>query len=219
MSNTNLLRKTHTNFGGGRTIFSKDAKTIEAKMASVVVYVIQQLKANYPEMDFQWHKNIRKDSDYYDLEGYTLQNKSASIRPDGGMITADNVPIFFGEVKNQGTNHIRIKEGLPRQSMGNGIERIYKNIVEIQHIMKKYSFMPYVIFVQGSDFHEGSSIIDRLSMLAPFNVFKIESTLPSVFVNINKNWKNDPILWTAEQMFNISYAACQESLRCISKNK
>lgn len=79
--------------------------------------------------------------------------------------------------------------------------------------------MPYVIFVQGSDFHEGSSIIDRLSMLAPFNVFKIESTLPSVFVNINKNWKNDPILWTAEQMFNISYAACQESLRCILKNK
>ena len=208
MSNTHLLRQTHSNFSGGKTIFSDGAKAIEGNMTSVVPLVMEQLENNYPSVTFKWHKTIKKDSEYYDLEGYTLQNKNASIKPDGGMITADDIPIFFGEVKNQGTNHLRIKEGLPKQSMGNGIERIYKNIVEIQHIMKDYSFMPYIIFVQGSDFHEGSSIVDRLSMLAPFNKLKIKGDLPSVYLALNTSWENDPKQWTAEDMKDICYNSC-----------
>ena len=208
MSHTQRLRETHSNFSGGKTIFSDGAKAIEGNMTNVVPLVIEKLENNYPSVTFKWHKTIKKDSEYYDLEDYILHSKNASIKPDGGMITANALPIFFGEVKNQGTNHLRLKEGLPRQSMGNGIERIYKNIVEIQHIMKDYNFLPYIIFVQGSDFHEGSSIVDRLSMLAPFNKLKTKGNLPSVYLALNSSWENDPIQWTAEQMLNICYESC-----------
>lgn len=210
MSNTTTLRKTHSDFGGGQTIFSKGAKDIEANLNSVVPLVMEQLKEDYPEYNIEHHKYIRKDSDFYDLDGYQLHNINANIKPDGGMITVNNCPVFFGEVKNQGTNHLRKREGLPRQSMGNGIERIYKNIVEISHIMKNYDIMPYVIFVQGSDFHRGSSIIDRLSMLSPFNQIKMTET--SVFIKINEKWDDEPLTFSAAEMYDIVYKQCYESI-------
>ena len=80
MSNTQTLRKTHSNFSGGKTIFSDGAKAIEGNMTSVVPLVMEQLENNYPSVTFKWHKTIKKDSEYYDLEGYTLQNKNASIK-------------------------------------------------------------------------------------------------------------------------------------------
>jgi hypothetical protein len=210
MSNTTTLRQTHSDFGGGQTIFSKGARDIEANLNSVVPLVMEQLKEDYPHYTIEHHKNIRKDSSFYDLMGYELHNPNANIKPDGGMITVNGYPVFFGEVKNQGTNHLRKREGLPRQSMGNGIERIYKNIVEISHIMKNYDCVPYVIFVQGSDFHQGSSIIDRLSMLSPFNQLKTTET--SVFIKINDNWDDEPKTFSAAEMYDITLERCKESL-------
>jgi type II restriction enzyme len=209
MSKSSLLRKTHSSFHGGQTIFSKDAKSIEAKLSTIVPLIIEALETQYPDVQFEHHKAIRKNSEYYELNGYELQNKNASIKPDGGMITANKIPIFFGEVKTQGTNHLRHKEGLSKQSMGNGIERVQKNTFEIQHIMKDYDYMPYIVFVQGSDFHKGSSIIDRISRLAPFNELKIKGDLPSVFIHINDNWYDDPIEWTSEDIYHLCLECCQ----------
>ena len=70
--------------------------------------------------------------------------------------------------------------------------------------------MPYVIFVQGSDFHQGSSIIDRLSMLSPFNVLKTTET--SVFIKINDNWDDEPKTFSAAEMYDITLQRCKESL-------
>jgi len=216
MTQSAMLRARQTAYGGGKTIFSAGAKEIEANLSQVLPHVIERLKEEHPDANIQWHKNILKTSDYYDLGDYTLQNKRAAIKPDGGMITFNGTPIFFGEVKNQGTNHLRIKEGLSRQAMGNGIERIYKNIVEIQHIMKDYSFMPYAIFVQGSDFHEGSAMVDRLSMLSPFNTLRVaNSHQPSVFLKINPSWDIDPELWAAEEIYGVCYDICKSSIDCI----
>jgi len=56
------------------------------------------------------------------------------MRPDGGIlyiVTKDEqkYPILITEMKNQGTNDLRLKEGKKKQAKGNAIERLGKNVI------------------------------------------------------------------------------------------
>lgn len=95
------------------------------------------------------------------------------MSPDGGILSlvgdgGDRYPILITEVKNQGTNDLRAVEGKPKQSAGNAIERLGKNVIGFRTAMLSEGIMPFVCFGYGIDFDVGSSILDRVVTIAMF---------------------------------------------------
>jgi type II restriction enzyme len=117
--------------------------------------IVANLRTNFPEIDFFYHFN------------------TSNIRPDGGILSilgknSIRYPILISEVKNQGTNDLRLQEGLPKQAMGNAIERLGKNVIGFRTALMHESIFPFVCFGYGYDFSEGSSILDRVVTIAMF---------------------------------------------------
>lgn len=97
----------------------------------------------------------------------------ASMNPDGGFLSITDgdgaeYPILISEVKNQGTNDLRLAEGKKPQAKGNAIERLGKNVIGVRAAMLGEGIMPFVCFGYGVDFGEGSSILDRVATIAMF---------------------------------------------------
>jgi len=119
--------------------------------------IVAELRHCYPEVDCHYHFD------------------SSSIRPDGGILYIQGAPkdklsypILIAEVKNQGTNDLRQKEGLPKQAKGNAIERLGKNLIGLRAALMRESVFPFVCFGYGCDFEKDSSILDRVSTMAMF---------------------------------------------------
>lgn len=107
-----------------------------------------------------------------DVEFHCHFSRSA-IRPDGGILRmvandGEQFPILIAEVKNQGTNDLRAKEGLPKQAKGNAIERLGKNVIGLRAAMRSETIFPLVCFGYGCDFVDDSSIRDRVTTIAMF---------------------------------------------------
>ena len=117
--------------------------------------IVAELRRTYPEIEFHYHFD------------------RSCIRPDGGILyirgkSGDEYPILIAEVKNQGTNELRIAEGLPKQARGNAIERLGKNLIGLRTALMRESIFPFVCFGYGCDFEESSSILDRVTTMAMF---------------------------------------------------
>ena len=119
--------------------------------------IVGELRQTYPDVEFHHHF----DNTY--------------IRPDGGILFIESshegamsYPILISEVKNQGTNDLRAREGLPRQARGNAIERLGKNVIGLRTALMRESIFPFVCFGYGCDFEDVSSILDRVSTMAMF---------------------------------------------------
>ncbi len=119
--------------------------------------IVAELRHTYPDTEFHYHFD------------------SSSIRPDGGILYIRGkqddkltYPILIAEVKNQGTNDLRVKEGLPKQARGNAIERLGKNVIGLRSALMRESIFPFVCFGYGCDFEPDSSILDRVSTMAMF---------------------------------------------------
>lgn len=122
-----------------------------------LIDIVSGLRQAYPNVEFHHHFN------------------SSSIRPDGGILYIQGpyddkfrYPILISEVKNQGTNDLRAREGLPRQARGNAIERLGKNLIGLRAALMRESIFPFVCFGYGCDFESDSSILDRVSTMAIF---------------------------------------------------
>ncbi len=128
-----------------------------------LVDVVKRLKLHFPDVKFKCYFNTSK------------------MRPDGGILSIqDNngtlYPILIVEVKNQGTNDLRNKEGLPSQARGNAIERLGKNVIGFRTAMLTEGIMPFVCFGDGCDFANSSSILDRvvtIGMFGPLNEIQV----------------------------------------------
>ena len=119
--------------------------------------IVTELRQTYPDTEFHYHFD------------------SSSIRPDGGILCIQGkpgdkltYPILIAEVKNQGTNVLRLQEGLPKQAKGNAIERLGKNLIGLRAALLRESIFPFVCFGYGCDFESDSSILDRVSTMAMF---------------------------------------------------
>ncbi len=119
--------------------------------------IVAELRQSYPDVTFHYHFD------------------TSSIRPDGGFLymkgkPGDSLsyPLLIAEVKNQGTNDLREKEGLQKQARGNAIERLGKNLVGLRAALMRESIFPFVCFGYGCDFEADSSILDRVSTMAMF---------------------------------------------------
>lgn len=119
--------------------------------------LVAELKHCFPEVDFYHHFD------------------TSSIKPDGGILFLEGgaddkitYPILIAEVKNQGTNDLRLAEGKSKQAKGNAIERLGKNVIGLRTALMRESIFPFVCFGYGCDFEESSSILDRVTTIAMF---------------------------------------------------
>lgn len=164
------------------TVINVTSKKQESEVIQALKRVVDDLAVKFEEKVFlihekQWYLNDivgELNHTYPDLD-FHCHFDSSSIRPDAGILhiqgkTGDNLtyPVLIAEVKNQGTNDLRAREGLPKQARGNAIERLGKNLIGLRTAMMRESIFPFVCFGYGCDFEPGSSILDRVSTMAMF---------------------------------------------------
>lgn len=121
------------------------------------------LTESFPEIEFKHHFD------------------SSFLTPDGGFLflvdkKGKKHTILISEAKRQGTNDLRESEGLAKQSKGNAIERLGKNVIGFRAWMATENILPFVVFGEGVDFADDSSILDRVStiaMFAPLNKIEV----------------------------------------------
>ena len=144
MSSSARLRKTHTDFGGGKTINNEEAKLHDISVAKLAnKHAMDVIKSKYPYLSFTHKKKITKKEMCERLKQFnpkfgTYQHKeSTSFGGDGGYLFVIDIHgeerlILATEAKKQGTNNLRLAEGLKKQGSGNAIERAHKNINEVR---------------------------------------------------------------------------------------
>ncbi len=177
MARKEQLRKQRTG-----TVINVTSKKQETEVIQALEKVVVRLRSKFGKKislvhEKQWYlKDIVRElrSTYPDLE-FHYHFDTSSIRPDGGILLIRSkpddpmsYPILIAEVKNQGTNVLRVKEGLPKQAKGNAIERLGKNVIGLRTALLRESIFPFVCFGYGCDFEHDSSILDRVTSMAMF---------------------------------------------------
>lgn len=155
---------------------------------------------------YEYLKNSCPEEEIHELE-----SKRSSIKPDGGLllVPAKNgrrYPIVMSENKKQG-------DGKP-QASGNAIERAAKNVIWLQIWMREEEIFPFVIFARGEDFKKGSSIIDRIAVMAYFkklnkiNLHKDKYNQGGLSVFTNK----EITAFSNEEIYSILYEIAKRSV-------
>lgn len=205
------------------------SKNMDKDIDIAVNNVILVLQERYPSLAFEHTSRmalvdiisvLSKQYPEYARE-FTEVRPTSFIKPDGGFVFATNGQgerrlILIGEVKRQGTNDKRALEGLPKQAQGNAIERLGKNLIGIRAIFKNEGVLPFVCFGSGIDFHDESSIVDRVKTMNEFfplnKMFVEKNFLPFEPVSMyfrHKDWSSDEMsdlmLKIAEQAINYKF--------------
>ena len=177
MANKNRLRELRTD-----TVINATAKQQESELIKALYEVVEYLRDKFAKRitlihEKQWYLQdiINELKPYFPDTDLYCHFENTSMKPDGGILaiksSKDNnltYPILISEVKNQGTNDLRAKEGLRRQAQGNAIERLGKNLIGFRTALLRESIFPFVCFGYGCDFEETSPILDRVSTMAMF---------------------------------------------------
>lgn len=206
------------------------------------VYVAAEKVINYLENRFEmsskfenYHLEFEKSIKICDMikfikkrgirtEFYSYDD-SRAIVPDGGIIYLVDekedikYPLVIAEVKHQGTNKERLKEGKALQATGNAIERLGKNLTAIKTYMHYENITPFVCFGHGCDFAEDSMTV--LTKVFCLNEFY---DINKIYVNKKDNDREhggfSPVsmyfreeAWTTEEMFDIMKEIAEYSFR------
>jgi len=157
---------------------------------------------------------------YEKREEFTALTKEDSyIKPDGGLLVLSKTKnkkfkriVLAVEMKRQGTNDLRAKEGKKKQAQGNAIERLGKNLIAIRSALQYEKVTPFVCFGWGIDFDPKSSILDRIITMNEFYslnktyVFKRENYAPVSMYFRAKPWKVD-------ELFDVMKEIAETSIR------
>ena len=221
MANSDFLRK-NTN---QHSIKNSISKIMDSDVDVAVQNMIEELKKKFPNLAFEHTKRLLVTQIIADLsaqypqfeESFSTAHEKSFIKPDGGFLYATDKKgnkrlILVAEVKHQGTNDKRKKEGLPKQAKGNAIERLGKNLIGIRAIFKAESMIPFVCFGSGYDFQEGSTILDRVVTMNdffPLNKIFIENThLPFEPVSMFFRYED----WSTDEMTGIMTSVATEAI-------
>lgn len=190
------------------TILNKTSKNQEKELVEIVLNVKEELETKY-NIDIVFEKRLYiseiadKLNKLYTNKKHCFESEKSFIKPDGGFlfvnVNNEKLPILISEVKNQGTNDRRIREGKKKQAKGNAIERLGKNIIILKKFTKKEKIFPFVCFGYGCDFERKSTILDRvysISGLSPINEINLEDG--SFFFQAEKQTKRDIYLTILE---------------------
>jgi type II restriction enzyme len=164
--------------------------------------ICEHLRSHFPDVDFHCHFG------------------SSAIRPDGGILRlvandGEQFPILIAEVKNQGTNDLRAKEGLPKQAKGNAIERLGKNVIGLRAAMRSEIIFPFVCFGFGCDFADDSSIRDRVTTIAMFgklNRTYLHAMGPNGIFDRGSFYFREAV-WSVDEMADILFDVAKRSVQ------
>jgi hypothetical protein len=230
MSSSIRLRETHAAMGGALGIQSAQGVRQEMSVKSAVFEVIETLRKKYPTIQFTHEKTLDLEevcivqNQLCEEFGVELDCKDSLIRPDGGFVFAKfngvTKLVLSCEAKRQGTNDALAREGKPKQSAGNAIERMPKNYHVICKFMDLEPYLPYVVFASGCDLKKGSSIRDRIASTYNYslpNKIYVRNVLPetrniqrlSMFVR-EKHWPTNEVydicLKVAEEALDVVFS-------------
>lgn len=160
------------------TVINATSKGQEKEIIKALRIVERRLKERFEiRLDFieRWYLNeiVSKLREQFPGVDFHHHFESSHLRPDGGVLFLvdkhDNRhPVLISEVKNQGTNDLRMQEGLSKQAKGNAVERLGKNVIGLRTALITESIFPFVCFGYGCDFASDSSILDRVTTIAMF---------------------------------------------------
>lgn len=232
MSQHEELRKRKEQHNPKNTKSKYDDKNIYQSMEMVVSYL--KNKADFQKyFNENWELIFEKQIDIsYMIDFIKKRNLRAefntdyidrTIVPDGGILylknknTQEFFPLVIAEVKRQGTNEEREKEGKKRQATGNAIERLGKNLIGIRTMMNYEKITPFVCFGWGCDFIEGT-VLSKVVMMNQFYnlnqiyVFKKDGDANlNDFSPVSMYFRKKP--WSKEEMFNIMKEIAEASIR------
>lgn len=177
------------------------AVKLEHDKKILLVTIVEHLAESFPEVKFE----AKLDKSY--------------LAPDGGivyLVDKENKRhvVLIAEAKRQGTNDLRKKEGLKRQSKGNAIERLGKNVIGFRTWMATETIFPFVAFCQGVDFEDGSSILDRvttIAMFAPLNAIEVHNVGEGLRFNRGSFYVRENS-WSVEEMSEVMYQIMKRSI-------
>jgi type II restriction enzyme len=162
---------------------------------------VAELKRKFPEVDFH----------HYSSKSF--------MKPDGGILAVESnrgpsYPILIAEKKNQGTNDLRAQEGKPKQSKGNAVERLGKNVIGFRAALLDESIFPFVCFGDGCDFADDSSILDRVVTIAMFGHLNRECLHnqgpQGIFNRGSFFFRVDE--WSEKEMTEVCYSIAEKSV-------
>ena len=217
MSDSDLLRKTRKN-----TVINQISKYQEKEIKRALVNVVEKIQKEFPKIRLNFKptsklsfivKHLRKlfpDIDFH------YKFDSSFISPDGGFLNLEDsegnlYPVLISEVKNQGTNDKRQKEGLCKQSKGHAIERLGKNVIGLRAYLLNEGIFPFVCFGYGCDFAEDSSILDRVITIGMFGELNKTYLVNQGLFNRGSFYFRDS-KWSVEEMTDIMYDICKRSI-------
>jgi len=141
MSRSEQLRMIHQNMQ-----LNKNSKKQDQQIKFVVQGVKSELESVFNVRLVTDSRLLLKDiltklrAEFKDVQFVNLETQNSCMIPDGGITylidkEGKKYPILIGEVKSQGTNDERIKKNMKKQSMGNAIERLAKNVIGFRTFM------------------------------------------------------------------------------------
>lgn len=210
-----------------------DDKAILQAMYSVIDYLKERFDFEnaYKAWELSFEENLKVEDMIAHIRRHNQRQEfdydylDRSIIPDGGVLFlvrkdgSEKLPLLFAEVKRQGTNDSRQKEGKKRQAVGNAIERLGKNLTGIRAMMNHDKVTPFVCFGWGCDFApEEKTVLSKVSMLNQFYplnrtyVFKRDGSADrSSYAPVSMYFREDP--WTAEEMTDIMKEIAETTFR------
>lgn len=235
MANSDQLRKNTNQHKPKNTESSKDDKEIYAAMGDCIEYLNKRFVDDLDGYQLNFKKAISFDEMISVIKAKELRSdfdttfKKREIKPDGGIIWLEKIDnseppriVLISEVKKQGTNKAREKEGLKKQSQGNAIERLGKNLIGIKAMMNHERITPFVCFGWGCDFVEGYTkddyVMSKVSMLNEFyrlNKVYVQKrdgdSNANHFAPVSMFFREER--WTQEEMFKILKEVGEDSIR------
>ena len=219
MSHKDQLRNQRYN-----TIINKTSKREDKQCARVVTNVINDLEKQFGIKLF-WTKKVLLCDIVESLKtafpsvSFAKPLDTSFMTPDGGVTyildkKGNRYPLLIAEVKNQGTNDVRAREGLRKQAQGNAVERLGKNVIGFRTYLLNESIFPFVCFGDGCDFEDGSSILDRIITIAMFGELNQDHTAndgPNGIFNRGSYYFRGPY-WSASEMYDILFEVAKRSM-------
>jgi type II restriction enzyme len=207
MANKESLRKQRTGTILNNTSEKREGKAAMA-LTKVTLHIINKFDVRLIHESNMYLKDIvaKLKTIYSDVD-FSYNFDTSSMRPDGGILylaskDGEKFPILITEVKNQGTNDLRAREGQKKQAKGNAIERLGKNVVGFRTALINESIFPFICFGDGCDFAPDSSILDRvitISMFGKLNVIRVHNEGPNGIFNRGSYYFREK-LWTPSEM-------------------
>lgn len=219
-----MSRKADLRLQRAGTVINMTSSAQESQLGKALKAVIARIEGEFAvslqhDRDWRLHGIVQSLAEDFPDVPFDEVMMTSAMKPDGGILSildgeGEKHIILITEVKNQGTNDLRKKEGLKKQARGNAIERLGKNVIGFRTAMLTERITPFVCFGYGCDFEDGSSILDRvktIAMFGPLNEICVADLGEAGVFNRGSFFFREEE-WTEPEMEDVMYEVAKRSI-------